>query len=305
MKKKIVFIMSAGHSGSSLLALILGSHSRCFSVGELKGLANRYRKGLYIDCVNRNSRYWEKTFGDKGLKDLAISLSEARVHGFVPLKLEKWLRSIFNHKDPIVNPYTFMFSKMDCDVIVDSSKSRSWIEKRLQAREFSQDNIDPYLIHLVRDGRAVVNSWLRKYPERDIVFQSEHWSKRHQERLDFYKAFPDSRKIEIRYESLASSPYDTAKKICDFIDIEFESEMIEYWKFKHYDISGNNGTYSLIDKYKGLSLSDQDDYPGKDYFESLGLCIKLDLRWKNEFSREKLETFNRISGNLNRPYEWD
>ena len=33
---KVVFIMGAGHCGSTLLDLIVGSHSNAFSLGEFK-----------------------------------------------------------------------------------------------------------------------------------------------------------------------------------------------------------------------------------------------------------------------------
>ncbi len=63
MHKKVIFIMSSVHYGSSLLSLILGSHPECFSAGELVGLPNRYRQQKPIDCVNMTSEFWEKTFG--------------------------------------------------------------------------------------------------------------------------------------------------------------------------------------------------------------------------------------------------
>ena len=55
MQKKVIFIMSSGHSGSSLLSVILGSHLDCFSAGELQGLPIGYRNQTPIDCVNMTS----------------------------------------------------------------------------------------------------------------------------------------------------------------------------------------------------------------------------------------------------------
>lgn len=297
--------MSAGHSGSSLLSLILGSHPKVFSTGELKGLPNRYRKNLYIDCVNKDSKFWIETFGREGVKNLAISLSGKRVHSWIPLKFEKWLRGLINNEDPIVNPYSFMFSKISEDVIVDSSKALPWIQKRLYSREFTQRMLEPYLIYLIRDGRAVINSYLRKYPSKDITELSRSWANKHLEKNSFFAKFPKGKKLEIRYEELAIAPAPVIRQVCDFLEIEFHDEILSYWKHPHHDISGNAGTYSLIDKYKALNSQQVGAEDNVGFYEKVGLSIKLDLRWKEELSEENISVFNQVAGTLNKPHEWN
>lgn len=305
MKKKIAFIISSGHSGSSLLSLILGSHPRCFLAGELKGLPNRYRKQVFIDCVNRNSEFWEHTFDQGGLKRLAIGLSGTRIHPYVPLKLESGVRDTFNKKDAYVNPYSYMFSKLDVDTIIDSSKAISWCEKRLKSPEFKHHRVEAYIIHLVRDGRAVVNSYLRKYPHRDIKDMASEWRKKQIDRKEFCEGFPAEKRIEVQYEALASRPQETVEAICRFLDIEFRPDMLQYWLHNHHDISGNEGAYSLIDKYKGIEKERSMGSGKKKYYDASDLAIKLDLRWQREMKPEYIEEFNRIAGEVNQPYEWD
>jgi len=305
MKKKVVFILSAGHSGSSLLSLILGSHPRCFSVGEFKGLPNRYQKQIYIDCVNKNSIFWENTFGQEGLRQLAMGLAGVRLRPYLPLKLEKTIRYLINHKDPVTSPYSYIFSKMDVDVIVDSSKAATWFKKRLESPEFANGLIEPLVIHLVRDGRAVTNSYLRKYPHWDIEELSHDWIKKHQERQFFLSDLPDKWKLEVRYEKLATDPLEATKAVCAFIGIEFKQDMLMYWKHDHHDISGNEGAYSFIDKYKGVEKSRSMEKQKKDFYNESDLAIRLDLRWKREMPLEYVEKFNLIAGQLNKPYEWN
>ena len=130
MQKKVIFIMSAGHSGSSLLSLILGSHSEGFSAGELCNLPNRYRQQKPIDCVNMTSDFWENTFGKEGLYQLSNVLGNTRLNKYIPLKIEKKVREIFN-RDEIFNAYSFMFSKLDNkNFIIDASKVYTWVEKK-------------------------------------------------------------------------------------------------------------------------------------------------------------------------------
>jgi hypothetical protein len=303
-EKKVLFIIGSGHCGSSLLSLVLGSHPRCFSAGELGNLPNRYRKKIYLDCVNCNSDFWDKTFGESGLKQLSIGLGDTRVTPYVPLKLEKGVRE-FLGKNKIFKPYTFMFEKLGKEVIIDASKYWIWVNKKTKAKEFTSGEVKAYLLNLVRDGRAVVNSYLRKYPQRDMAEFTQDWMEKTKQRQEFYHSFDRGKKIEVAYEKLASDPHATVHSICDFLDIEFTPEMIEYWKYNHHDISGNDGTYSLVRRYQQQEMLEKVKENHGEYYEKMDLGIKLDLRWKKELSEEKLEIFNSIAGEFNKPYAWD
>lgn len=302
--KKVVFIMTMGHSGSSLLAVILGSHPKCFSVGELKVFSRHYqnRDKLHLDCVSCDSEFWEKTFGEEGLKKLSLGLGEKRINKYIPLKIDKEIRSWFK-KDLIFNPYSLMFNKLNKDIIIDSSKYPLWIEKRMNAKEFTQGRIEAYLVYLIRDGRAVINSLFRKYPDNDIEVVSQDWVKKLKERNVFFKQFPSERKIKISYEELASNPQETTEKICQLLGVEFTPNMLNYWEYEHHDLSGNDGTYSLIRRYQGKELIKKTQLLHGKYYQEHDLGIKLDLRWQRELDPEKLAVFNRIAGEYNKPYE--
>ncbi|HBR00919.1 MULTISPECIES: sulfotransferase [unclassified Roseofilum] len=303
-KRKVLFIIGAGHCGSSLLALILGSHPQCFSAGELGNLPNRYRKGLYLDCVNCNSEFWDRTFGNSGLKQLSIGLGDTRVTPYIPLKLEKNIRE-FLGKDRVFKPYTFMLAQLGKEVIIDASKYWVWVDRKTKAKEFKTGEVEAYLLNLVRDGRAIVNSYLRKYPQRDMATFTQNWMNKTKRRQEFYESFDRGKKIEVAYEQLASDPHVTVQKICEFLEIEFTPDMIEYWKYDHHDISGNDGTYSLVRRYQQQEMLDKVKETHGEYYEKIDLGIKLDLRWKKELREEKLEIFNSIAGEFNQPYAWD
>jgi hypothetical protein len=81
--------------------------------------------------------------------------------------------------------------------------------------------------------------------------------------------------------------------------------MIDYWKYDHHDISGNNGTYSLIRRYKGQEIENRVKQVNGDYYKNVDISINLDLRWQKELSPEKLEIFERIAGEFNKPFEWN
>ena len=173
----------------------------------------------------------------------------------------------------------------------------------------------PYLIYLSRDGRGVVNSYLRKYPERGIVSIIEMWKAQIEQMNHFHDNFPSEKKIFIKYEELAEHPSETVAQICDMIEIKFEKEMLMYWQHEHHSINGNLGTQSLVIKHKknnkpeGTKKIDEmnlgDTHFVKAYYENVGMAIKVDMRWQKELSWEQLSIFDKMASDLNLPFKYE
>lgn len=304
MKKKVVAIAGSGHCGSTMLTLMLGSHPDCFSLGELNSLPTHYKTGIPICgvCQGRCS-FWDEFDPDK-LKLLAAVLGNTRLNKYVPLKLEKTWRTLLR-KDDVFNAYSYLFSQREESILIDSSKAINWISEKLNTKEFTSGLVEGYLVHLVRDGRAVLNSYLRRFKWMTAEKYAREWRKKTILRNQLYEQFPSERKIIVRYEHLATEPQKTLETVCEWLGIEFVPQMISYWQFDHHVISGNAGVRSLIWRYKQEEIQeDVSKYHGEHY-DNLGLKIKLDNRWKEELSAEKLETFNWIAGDINKPYEWE
>lgn len=304
MKKKVVFIMGIGRSGSTLIDLMIGSHPDAFSLGEISKLPEFVKKGKRKFCVREDSTFWQDNFTEAELIDLAAGLSNHRLNKYIPLKIERFAREIFR-QDNIFNSYTTLFAKTQKDILVDSSKYIFWIANKLKAREFRSGLIEAYLIHMIRDGRAVANSYLRAFPQLTITEFSQRWVRQIQEQKSFYDRFPTEKKMVVRYEELATNPQAVLERVCQLLAIEFTPEMIEYWRHDHHHIVGSRGTNALILKYRGQQLNQGVQEVHGSYYQDTDLAIKFDLRWKKEFAPEKLEVFNKIAGELNKPYEWD
>ncbi|NJL00958.1 MAG: sulfotransferase [Spirulinaceae cyanobacterium RM2_2_10] len=302
MQKTVVFIMGIGRSGSTLLDLMLGSHPRAFSLGEISKLPQFVSKGWRL-CPLPESRFWEDNFTPEEMQTLARGFSGHRLHRAIPLKLERWVRGWLG-KDAILNPYTQLFTKIDRDVLIDSSKYSSWLTRRLEAREFRQQRLQSYLIHMVRDGRAVLNSYLRIYPDQGAEALSQRWLSELQKKTVIYEQFPSDRKLIIHYENLAADPQGTLQQICELIGLEFVPDMVEYWKHDHHHIVGSRGTNATIAKYRGRQAEREVQSIHGDFYDKLNFEIKLDLRWQKELSAADLATFERIVGDRNHPFEW-
>ncbi len=303
-KKKVVFILGIGRSGSTLLDLMLGSHPEAFSLGEISKLPEFVNQGKRNLAALEESTFWIDNFEEAELKRFAAGISNHRLNKYIPLKVEKFVRELLE-KDEIFKSYTILFEKTKTQILVDSSKYLSWVSNQLENREFQKGAIDGYLIRMVRDGRAVVNSYSRIAPEQTISQISQRWFKLFQEQQHFYDKFPDNKKMLVRYEELTTKPEEILSNICQLLGIEFFPDMIEFWKHEHHHIVGSQGTNALIRKYKGLKQKEGLEEIHGSYYEELGLKIQLDWRWKKELSAESLATFNSLAGQLNKPYEWN
>lgn len=308
MKKKIVSIIGSGRTGSTLLMLILGSHPDCFALGELSKLYRYYKTGKPLCGICQGTcEFWNQLFDEQELNQLTSVLGNTRLNSLVPLVLEKKIRKIFN-QEHIFNPYSTIFSKLNENILIDSSKEVDWVKERYQAQEFTSGKIENYLIHMVRDGRAVMSSKLRITPGLTATEFSHQWAKRIRATNDFFDQFPSERKMVVSYEKFVTQNEEVLQQLCKLLQIDFIPEMAQYWKQDHHLVAGNTGTRSLILKYRNQEtnvLLDQVQKRQGNYYENMGLQLKLDLRWKDELSSEQLEIFNRIAGELNKPYEWD
>jgi len=92
---------------------------------------------------------------------------------------------------------------------------------------------DAKFVHLIRDGIDVVHSWSRieKYkgevsrPARrwkSAVTAAQHFADKHLDRL-----------LEVRHEELCRTPEETLKKVCQFVDLSYEPDMVS--RTDHYD----------------------------------------------------------------------
>ncbi len=140
-KKKIVYIASNGHSGSTLLELILCSHSKCIGIGEAFQLVDPRNK--IIDNLEdqrcacgqfmNDCKFWENVI--PGLKEIHDK-HKKYLHIY-----DKCLESFGNDK-----------------LIIDSSK----VPNALSIIKSNSD-IELKVIHLIKDVRAWTVSMQKTY----------------------------------------------------------------------------------------------------------------------------------------------
>ena len=242
MRKPIdlIYILSSGHSGSTLIDLILGSHSSIESVGE----------------INKFSEYFassSKTVnGSKKVKcNCRLPITECSYWSQVREKLDSSIVSNINLENNFAERnYQLMSAILQVSgkkIICDSSKNI----KRLSPLLFS-DLFNVYIVHLVRDGRAY--GFSMKSKQERIIAKYGSFDNYNKEKYNYYKAINKWNKGNIykhnkfkqlpnyyllRYEDIVANPEKYISEILKLIDLKFESTQLEFYNFTHHNIDGN------------------------------------------------------------------
>jgi hypothetical protein len=301
-ERKVVFILGSGHSGSTLLDLILGSHPDVFGLGELVNLARAVDAPVedfphlcYV-CDGR-CPFWN----DRADVDvLRRYFSRRGLLSPLTRGLSRMRRSVYEH----------FFEWSGRPVLIDSSKGVSWIRQQLRPRCHWVGSMEPILLYIRRDGRAVVNSRLRKYPGKRLEDEVLHWKRNVVAMNDYYGRFPFPRKHSVRYEDLTARPEEVVEGLCGALGLRYEPAMLRYWEHEHHTTFGNTGTRSLIFRYRAALAGaetagqhpDLQEVRGRHgaHYDSLGLGIRPDTRWQKELSEEQLAVFEALAGEVNR-----
>lgn len=276
----VVFTGTAGHSGSTLLGLMLGAHPSIFHAGEAD-----------------TTQY----FGDQSVP---LKKRVCRVCGpgcvvWGDLRVE-----------PGQDLYEVLSRRTGRPIVFDSTKGVGWIKFQVAAL---RGVVQLHLIVFSRDGRAVVNSNLRKYPGTSAHDHATAWVERMRAVEELALHWPGS-VYRLRYEELALWPVPTLRALADFLGIAFDPTMPNPWDSEQHLLGGNNGPLHLllrkraIDGGTGVFTPDdkmRDWYPAHPYYSTHPHGIVLDLRWKHEMSAEVLAVFDAIAGETNRAYAWE
>ena len=228
--RKIVFIASLSHSGSTLLDLILGGHSRFIGLGEMARVVadtpvrhNTFR-GVFCSCGKQMNEclYWSK----------AIDRLESYNSSTFPERYEILLKTF----DDVFGPDS---------IPVDSSKYLPNLSRLTDDLE-----LDIKVLYVIKDVRNYTISQIytiRRYKETNLVrkyvkgnsyFFFWKWYILNKKMQNFFS----EKKIEVLqvgYEELCLYPKNMLQKICDFLDEEPETSMLNPNVSGSHSVLGN------------------------------------------------------------------
>ena len=209
--KAPVFVMCTLRSGSTLLRVLLNSHSQIHAPHE-----------LHLRYVSVSL---DKKWSERSMKEM----------GFDQDKLRYLLWDRILHRE---------LSGSGKPIIVDKTPNNVFMPELIRAAW-----PDARFIFLLRHPAAIAESrrnWFKGNPENYDEAQNHDLIRRYCEALEQTRQNYDG--ITVRYEDLTEDPETVTREICTFLGLEWEPGMLEYGEHDHGRYKSGLGDWS--DKIK-------------------------------------------------------
>jgi hypothetical protein len=216
------FIIGSGRSGNTLLRAILTSHSKISIPPEsyvIAAVARKYQTLNYLSWKD----LVEVIIGEFEAKPQFLSweINFAPLYGSL-LNLKKNEKSLATIIDKIYCYYgeqKFGSLELWGDKTPLNTLNLSWLDRIFKKAKY---------IHIIRDGRDVVHSYLNMGRFSCIEDACWRWNKSIELATAFGKHKGHDRYMEIRYENFVIQAETEIKKICSYLNIDYEEEMFLY-----------------------------------------------------------------------------
>lgn len=156
-------------------------------------------------------------------------------------------------------------------MVVDSSKSAVRLKLLHMCRP---EHVR--IINLVRDGRAVAASAMRRQGT-DARGAARVWKRENRHLALVLRSVPDRLKHQVSYERLCDDSAGELQRICAFLGLDFEERMLTLWGRDVHNIPGNPMLFRRGRK-----------------------TISKDERWRRDLSDADVRAFERAAGTFNR-----
>jgi hypothetical protein len=157
--------------------------------------------------------------------------------------------------------------------VIDSSKSPLRLKLLYMLR---RDRVR--IVHLVRDGRAVTASAMRRR-DMSAALAGRIWKRDNQNLAVMLASVPARLKTRVHYEALCEDPVREVTRIGRFLGLEFMPGMLTLGQRPVHNIPGNPMLFNRERR-----------------------TITKDERWRRDLSERDLAAFERAAGRLNRSF---
>ena len=202
-----VFVMCTLRSGSTLLRVVLNSHSHIHAPHEIH---------LRYISVNLDKKWSERSMREMGL--------DAET-----LRYLLWDRIL--HRELAASGKPIIVDKTPNNVFIADELRECWPDARF--------------IFLLRHPAAIAESrrnWFKGRPEAYDADQNHDLIRRYCEALEDARRRYDG--ITVRYEELTEDPESVTRQICDFLGVDWEPSMLEYGEYDHGRYKSGLGDWS-------------------------------------------------------------
>lgn len=306
MLKEVIYISSDERSGSTMLDLMLGNHSKITSLGEVHHLhayatENRdiYNPVHPLVCMC-GRKILECDFWIKVEKKLGIPIKDLRMRLLYSPK--KYYKNIECNEYNLLTFFKLKFMRK-CNFFFPELFNIKKIQKITGYRKIANNYFKLYhaaaevantpyvvdssksphrfkllylcypekmkIIILSRDPKGVVFSKMKR--GMDLVIATKSWVKAQNKIERFSKNIDKKKIIKVKYEDICNETVREMIRICDFLGIDYEPSMTVMNKEGRHHIGGS---------------------PSK--FNQKKMAIKMDDEYIERFSKSEIEKINII-----------
>ena len=320
---KLAYILAASHSGSTLLSMLLGSHPRIATVGELKLSASAMGKISRYNCscgeFIRQCSFWQKVKEGMAARDYAFDIADAGtdyravdsryarrllgpLHRGIFLEgmrdgalaiCPTWRRQLPEIQKRNAALVSTVAEITGAKVVADSSKVAVRLKYLLRNTE-----LDVRVIHLIRDGRGVALTYMDPASFADAkdpaVRGGGSGGQRENERLSMAQAAHQWRRCNEEAEHILRR-LDKSQ----WIEVRYEelckdteNTLGRLFEFLGLDPDKPVHDFRAVENHvvgNGMRLDTTSQ-------------ISLDERWRSVLTEEELRVFDREAGRMNRRY---
>ncbi len=268
---KLVYIVGSGHCGSTLVDIVLGAHSKVFGAGELYNL--KFENKCSCLKIIKDCKQWSGLKEKININFLKIFRTKKNFlldkENFIYLKNKKPVDKNLYLSDYKLILNNIIKNNPELDVIVDSSKDVDKLEFLLK-----YSDLDIYIVHIVRDGRAVSWSYIRKYKKLfPYIFK---WFLTNF-KIELLRRRYNKKFIFLRYEDFIKNSEASVSQILDLLNLKFEKDMLDLSKLEKHQVEGNRLRFN-----KELSLKKDESWV-EDMPFKYKILFNLLFGWFNLF----------------------
>lgn len=227
-KITLIYIIGRGHSGSTLLDLLLGNHSDVIGLGELKWISNEKRADMdFLEnkctcgapAVSK-CHFWQSV-DDRLQEEFGLTLASIDVEAACD-------KTFVLHNLSLLYAVQSISRKT---YLVDSSKTAH----RLFRLKSLCSSIDIRPVYIFRDAYGTTYSHIKR--GRSV----RKWAKKYARSTDrILQVLADQPFHLVEYRKLSSAPFETLRAIMNYLDLEPQSEQLTLRTRLHHNIGGNN-----------------------------------------------------------------
>ena len=228
----VAFIVGTGRCGTSLLGQVLNSHSEICVPPELQ---------LIFEYDGNGNRLFEE-FSLCGTKGIDAGALSSIIERCCPHKLELFFDyNAYCHRDRV--PRTSLAGFVpDFYESIAKSYGKSWLIEQTPWYGQRLDILTSLFpsakfIHMIRDGRDVALSFARTpWWYQSVHLNLARWQREIKKiSVDAAMYLSNSSYLEVKYENVVSNTEFEVRRICDFLSVDFDVEIIDPQRFIDYD----------------------------------------------------------------------